>query len=404
MSAPALKNLDKVLWPAAGFTKGHMVEYYREVAPAVLPHLAGKPVVVRRFPDGVESLNWFQNELRGRPEWVRTVPIGVRSGAVQQFALVEDVRTLLWAANLASIELHPFLARAEALSRPTVAVFDLDPGPPADLLDCCRVALRLRERLEALGLASFAKVSGSVGLHVYLPLDGDVGFDATRRFARALAAELAGEGVVERFDHSVRAGKVLIDWRQNERGRQMVAPYSLRGTVWPTVSAPVGWEEIERAVGERRAELLVFDARDALERLERLGDLFRPVLGVDTTVVCAGRVYGKADGPEEAAAMLAALGGNTHEVVSGLCLVTPGWDVVEHDVTRVTFRLLTPRDVAAYIGTGEWEGRAGAYAIQGVGGSLVERIEGDYLNVVGLPAAALVRLLSQRFAGVYGFG
>jgi septum formation protein len=128
------------------------------------------------------------------------------------------------------------------------------------------------------------------------------------------------------------------------------------------------------------------------------------VLGVDTTVVCAGRVYGKATGPQEAAAMLDALGGRTHEVVSGLCLVTPGWDTVEHAVTRVTFRPLDARDIAAYVATGEWEGRAGAYAIQGVGASLVERIEGDYLNVVGLPAATLVRLLADRFAGVYGFG
>jgi septum formation protein len=130
----------------------------------------------------------------------------------------------------------------------------------------------------------------------------------------------------------------------------------------------------------------------------------RPVLGVDTTVVCAGRVYGKASGPEEAAAMLEAFGGSTHEVVSGLCLVTPGWEEIEHEVTRVTFRPLTARDIAAYVASGEWQNRAGAYAIQGLGAGLVERIEGDYLNVVGLPAALLIRLLAERFAGTYGVG
>ena len=130
----------------------------------------------------------------------------------------------------------------------------------------------------------------------------------------------------------------------------------------------------------------------------------RPVLGVDTTVVCAGRVYGKAAGPEEAAEMLEALGGNTHEVISGLCLVTPGWEELRHEVTRVTFRPLTARDIAAYLASGEWQDRAGAYAIQGLGASLVERIEGDYLNVVGLPAALLIALLAQRFAGTYGVG
>jgi septum formation protein len=130
----------------------------------------------------------------------------------------------------------------------------------------------------------------------------------------------------------------------------------------------------------------------------------RPVLGVDTAVHLDGRVFGKPAGPEEAEEMLDALGGHTHEVVSGLCLRTPGWEVVEHEVTRVTFRPLTPRDLAAYVAAREWQGRAGAYAIQGLGAALVERVEGDYLNVVGLPAALLVRHLSERFAGVYGFG
>jgi septum formation protein len=140
----------------------------------------------------------------------------------------------------------------------------------------------------------------------------------------------------------------------------------------------------------------------ALSVAAEAGD--RPVLGVDTTVVCAGRVYGKADGPEAAAEMLEALGGLTHEVVSGLCLVTPGWEELEHEVTRVTFRPLTARDIAAYVASGEWQNRAGAYAIQGLGAGLVERIEGDYLNVVGLPAALLIKLLAERFAGTYGVG
>jgi bifunctional non-homologous end joining protein LigD len=280
-----VSSLDKVLWPEAGFTKGEMLNYYVRAAPALLPHLAGRPITLRRLPDGVDEAGWYQNDCPpGRPPWVRTETVEWPSGRTWDFCAVDDLPTLVWVANLGTIELHPFLALRSQLARPTAVVFDLDPGPPAGLADCCRVALRLRALLEEAGLAGFAKVSGALGLHVLVPLNTEHSWQETKAFARAVAEVLAGDRpdeVVDRQARGLRAGKVLVDWLQNDPTRSTVAPYSLRAEGWPTVCTPVTWEEIERAAAERRDELLMFEPAGALERVERLGDLFRPILELE---------------------------------------------------------------------------------------------------------------------------
>ena len=277
-----VSNRDKVLWPAAGVTKGQMIDYYLAAASALLPHLSGRPVTLRRFPDGVERENWFQTQCPpGRPDWVPTHRMTGARGQVYDTCMIEDRAALAWAANLAAIELHPLLGRSDDFEKPDFVVFDLDPGPKADLLDCCRVAIRLREYLDERGFAPRAKTSGSVGLHVYAVTEAST-FAETREFARRLAQSLALAEpllITDRKEASGRAGKVLIDWSQNAAAKSMIAPYSLRGTGWPTVSTPVGWEEIERSLAEARPERLVFEPAAVLERLDRSGDLFEVFLG-----------------------------------------------------------------------------------------------------------------------------
>lgn len=276
-----LSNLDKVLWPLAGYTKGQMIEYYAEIGPVLLPHIARRPVTLRRFPEGVVHPNWYQTQCHGRPDWLPTHPITTATGETHHYCLVNDVASLVWVANLGTIELHPFLAPAARPDLPTVAVFDLDPGPPADIIDCCEVALWLRERLKSEGLASFAKTSGSAGLHVYVPLNSETSFEQTKSFARTTARLLAEQHpgrIVDQMTRSLREGSVLVDWLQNDPTRSTVAPYSLRGMAWPTVSMPVTWQEIEEALSLRRPELLTFTAREVKERIAKLGDLFQPVL------------------------------------------------------------------------------------------------------------------------------
>ena len=277
-----LTSLDRVLWPEAGFTKGQMIDYYARIAPALLPHVERRPMTLRRFPEGITGPSWYQTTCPpGHPAWIPIQALPGRGGAVHRFCLLNDVPALVWAANLSSIELHPYLAPGDRPDEPTVLVLDLDPGPPADVVDCCRVAVRLRDLLGALTLASFPKTSGSVGLHVYVPLNTPHTYAETKAFARALAGRLADEdpdGVTDQQKRSLRPGKVLVDWLQNEPRRSTVAPYSLRATGWPTVSTPVRWDEVEQALAARAPELLTFEPEDALERLERHGDLFAPVL------------------------------------------------------------------------------------------------------------------------------
>jgi bifunctional non-homologous end joining protein LigD len=280
----ATSKPDKVLWPDAGFTKGDMLDYYAAVADAVVPHLRGRPLTMRRFPDGVERGGWYQYECRGAPEWLRTADIPYVDSTRRRFCVVDDARGLLWVANLAAIELHTHLHLIDPLDESSFVVFDLDPGPPADLADCCRVALRIRDELAAKGLEAFAKTSGSVGLHVYVPLNSGAAYGESKGYARDLAYRLehdAPEAIVARNARSARRGKVLVDWLQNDPSRSTVAPYSLRAMPWPTVSMPVTWAEVQDAADARRAELVTFTAADAVRRLELHGDLFAPVLTLE---------------------------------------------------------------------------------------------------------------------------
>ena len=254
---------ERVLWPEVGFTKGDMLDYYERVSDVLVPHLAGRPVTLRRFPEGVEGPNWFQNECRGAPGWLRTV-----TAREQRFCVVDDADGLLWAANLSSVELHPYLWRADAPERATHVVFDLDPGEGATVVDCCAVALRIRELFPAARL----KTSGLLGLHVFVAHDAP--FEETKALARDIADRLARETpdrVATRQARAERRGKVLVDWLQNDATRSTVAAYSLRAAPWPLVSTPLAWDEVERA---RRPRDLAFDAEAVVARIERHGDLF----------------------------------------------------------------------------------------------------------------------------------
>lgn len=272
-----LANLDKVMYPAGAITKAHVLDYYRRVAPAMLPHLRLRPVTLVRHPDGVGGPSFFEKRCPDhRPDWVATATVrGIRS------CTVNDLATLMWTANLASLELHVLLSRAVAPDRPTVVAFDLDPGEPAGLLDAAAIGLILRRVLEGIGLASFAKVSGGKGLHCYVPLNTPVTFDQTKEFARTVAERMERhwpDRVVSRMRKALRPGKVLIDWSQNDAHKTTVCAYSLRAAERPSVSAPVAWDEVEAAVEEGDEARLRLTPERVLERLEAGGDGFAPVL------------------------------------------------------------------------------------------------------------------------------
>jgi bifunctional non-homologous end joining protein LigD len=276
-----LTNLDKVLWPEAGVTKSRLIEYYVRVAPVLLPHLERRPLTLRRFPDGVDGVSWHQNECRGEPDWFRVFETSGVGGRRLRFCLAEDLPSLVWLANQAAIELHPFQWSIDDPRRPTTLVFDLDPGPPAELVASARVGLLLRDLLAEVGLAAFPKTSGSLGLHLHVPLGAPHDDEELKAFARAAAETLARrrpDQVVAEMKKERRAGRVFVDWLQNDATRQTVAPYSLRGLPWPTVATPVTWEEVEAAASEARPELLTFLADDVIERLESRGDLFADVV------------------------------------------------------------------------------------------------------------------------------
>ena len=277
-----LTSLHRVLWPIAGFTKGDMVDYYDGVADALLPHIAGRALTLGRFPRGVDAPGFAQTECRGRPAWMATRAIQLRDGRVREYCVVEDRRSLRWVANQSAIELHPFLARGDRHDEPTHVVLDLDPGPGAGVLDCCRVALRARALLDAEhALQSFVKTSGSVGLHVIVPLNAQHRYADTKPFAREVAARLAAEDparVTDRARRPDRAGRVLVDWLGNDASRSTVAAYSLRATDLPTVSTPITWEEVERALADSNAEPLRFTAPHVVRRLNANGDPLAPAL------------------------------------------------------------------------------------------------------------------------------
>ena len=271
-----LSNLDKVLFPQTGFTKGQVIDYYTRVAPTVLPHLRGRALTLKRYPNGVEGHFFYEKQKPSHaPEWVRTKTIEAGDRMID-FVLCDDLATLVWLANLADLELHPSLALAKDPDRPTVIAFDLDPGPPAGLAECRQVALLLRDTLAHVGLECFPKSSGSKGMQVYVPLNTPVTYDDTKPFAHALAQLLErehGDLIVSRMKKSLRTGKVLIDWSQNDRHKTTVAAYSLRAREPATVSTPLTWDEVEDDDGK-----LMFEAHELLERVAEHGDLFEPVL------------------------------------------------------------------------------------------------------------------------------
>jgi bifunctional non-homologous end joining protein LigD len=284
-----LTNLDKVLYPKAEFTKGEMVDYYARVAPAIVPHLRGRAVTLRRFPEGVDDLDaaFFEKRCpKHRPKWVKTtrVQAGPNAGKID-FCVCDSRPTLIWMAQLAAIELHPSLSLGRAPKRPTVLAFDLDPGPPADVVDCSRVALRLREVLTQLELECFVKTSGSKGMQLYVPLNTKTYYEETRPFAQALAQLIAkqtpDEVLAKMGKKTDRSGKVLIDWYQNNERKTTIAVYSLRARERPTVSTPVTWEEVEAVAESGDGSDFVFEAGDVIERIEEHGDLFAPVLELE---------------------------------------------------------------------------------------------------------------------------
>jgi bifunctional non-homologous end joining protein LigD len=278
-----LTNREKVMYPRANFSKGELIDYYAAVAPVLLPHLAARPLTLKRYPDGVEGKYFYEKRCPPhRPDWVRTAAIESERGrGTIDYCLAEDLPTLIWAANLADIELHTSLSLAARMEQPTAIVFDLDPGPPAALKACCRVALQIRELFEMFGLDTFVKTSGAKGLQVYAPLNTSVGYEQTKPFARAVAELLEKRHprkVISRMAKELRPGKVLIDWSQNDEHKTTVCVYSLRARERPTISTPLEWEEVERAVRARREPNLSAEPRGLLERVERDGDLFAALL------------------------------------------------------------------------------------------------------------------------------
>jgi bifunctional non-homologous end joining protein LigD len=284
-----LTNLDKVLYPQAGFTKGEVVDYYAKVAETMVPHLKGRAVTLRRFPEGVEDLEsaFFEKRCpKHRPKWVKTTTVvaGPDAGKID-FCVCDGRPTLIWMAQLAAIELHPSLSLGRAPKRPTVLAFDLDPGPPADVVDCCRVALRLRDLFGHFGVESFPKTSGSKGLQVYVPLNSkQVNYETTKPFAKAIAQLLEKQTpdlVVSKMKKVEREGKVFVDWSQNHQSKTTIAVYSLRARERPTASTPVTWDEVTNCAENCDGGSLVFESEAVLDRIERHGDLFAPVLELE---------------------------------------------------------------------------------------------------------------------------
>lgn len=279
----SVSNLDKVLYPATGTTKAQVIGYYLDVAEVMLPHLAGRPVTLKRWPDGVDGESFFEKRCPShRPDWLPTTRLG-REGRekVVDHCDLTEVAALAWTANLGALELHVPMGRAPDPGVPTAVVFDLDPGAPADVIDCARLALRLREVLDRLGLVGIVKTSGGKGLQVYVPIHrDDATYELTRSFSLAVGRLLERDQpdrVVTVQERKQRHGKVLVDWSQNHLIKTTVCVYSLRGRERPTVSTPVTWDEVAAAVAPADASALTFEYPDVQERIAEHGDLFAPV-------------------------------------------------------------------------------------------------------------------------------
>ena len=278
----SVSNLDKILYPKVGFTKGQVIDYYIRVAPVLLPHLEDRPLTMKRYPDGVEGEFFYEKNCpEHRPKWVQTARVWSESNdRIMNYCLVNDLPTLVWAANLADLELHTSLSRKNKIERPTMMVFDLDPGALADIVQCCQVGLWLRDLLGQMKLKSLAKTSGSKGLQIYVPLNTAVTYDQTKNLSLALAQYLEREHadlVTSNMSKAVRQGKVFVDWSQNDEHKTTICVYSLRAREEPTVSTPVAWNEVENCLKKKKADLLRFRSDQVLARVEKRGDLFEPV-------------------------------------------------------------------------------------------------------------------------------
>jgi bifunctional non-homologous end joining protein LigD len=281
----SLSNLDKVLYPQTGFTKADAIDYYARVAPALLPHLRDRPLTLKRYPDGVEAPYFYQKECPPHPKWVATTAVWSDTNDRNvNYCMANSLETLVWLVNAGDLEMHTFLAKRGDIQRPTMIAFDLDPGDGAGILDCAQVAAWLKKDLDSLGLQGFPKVSGSKGLQIYVPLNTKATYEGpkgTKPFSRALAERMESEHpdlVVSNMRKELRRNKVLVDWSQNTESKTTVCVYSLRAKPEPWVSAPVTWRELAAALSKDDRERLFFSPEDTLRRVDRLGDLFAPVL------------------------------------------------------------------------------------------------------------------------------
>jgi bifunctional non-homologous end joining protein LigD len=285
-----LSNLEKVMYPASGFTKGQVIDYYRRVSRYLLPHLKDRPITLKRFPDGIDGEYFYEkNAPSFTPKWIATFPVPHTSrGSMINYILINDLPTLVWSANLANLEIHPFLARAPDIHVPTMVVFDLDPGEGADILKSSEAAFLVKDLLDRLNLESFVKVSGSKGIHLYAPLNTPVTYEMTQPFAKSIARLLETEHpdlIVSEMPKAKRKGKVFVDWSQNSEHKSTVSVYSLRAKgERPFVALPVTWEELRAAVKRSDAASLFFEPEAALKRLEKTGDLFAPLLELEQTL------------------------------------------------------------------------------------------------------------------------
>lgn len=279
----AVSNLDKVLYPKAGFTKGDLIHYYIQIAPVLLPHLKDRPLTMKRYPNGVEGEFFYEKNCPShRPKWVKTATVWSEGNQRNMdYCLAQDLPTLVWAANLADIELHTSLSRKNDVARPTMMVFDLDPGAPADIVQCCQVGLWLREILAGMKLKSWAKTSGSKGLQVYVPLNTPVTYDETKALSHALAEYLERDHpdlVVSKMAKALRKGKIFVDWSQNDEHKTTVCVYSLRATPKPQVSTPLTWAELKKLWKAGDADAFRFSPDQVRARVKKYGDRFEPVL------------------------------------------------------------------------------------------------------------------------------
>jgi bifunctional non-homologous end joining protein LigD len=290
-----LSNLDKVLYPETGFTKAQLIDYYVRVAPVLLPHLKGRPLTMKRYPNGVSGPFFYEKNCPShRPEWVKTAPVWSEgNNRWMDYCLVEDLPTLVWAANLADIELHTSLSLAKKIEQPTYIVFDFDPGPPATIVHCCQVGIWIKDVFDKLSLESFAKTSGSKGLQIYVPLNTAVTYERTKPFAKTLAQMLERSHpteVVSDMKKALRTNKVFVDWSQNDQHKTTINVYSLRAKERPTASTPVRWKEVEQCLKKEDPELLVFTSDQTLARVEKQGDLWESLLKMKQKLPAIGNL------------------------------------------------------------------------------------------------------------------